>query len=117
MTEATTVQKADTHALAQSFEPAINGAFDERRWQGQAQRNVIMERCILEVMRMDDKQLFAKTAASDESVEAMLNLVDACDELAEHYESGIEMLQAAKSRMLIVLARLKIEWEGETEKR
>lgn len=96
---------------AQSFGPAIDSPFDEKVWRERADEYGKAERCVIAVMRMDDKELTAKVGESGESVDLYLEMGDMCDALLKHYKDGIKVTESASTRLLCVLTRLKLDPE------
>ena len=98
---------------AQSFGPATDRPFDEKAWRDKAANNMTAERHVIAVMRMDDKELFAKVAESEESADLFLEMHDMCGNLLEYYKDAIEVTQSARMRLLCVLSRLELRFERE----
>ena len=96
---------------AQSFGPATDRPFDEKAWREKAADFVALERIVIAVMRMDDKELTAKVGESGESVDLYLEMGDMCGNLIEHHKDVIKATESAATRLLCVLTRLKLDPE------
>ena len=116
MTEINHPDPADRIATAQdyaalSFGPATDRPFDEKAWREKAADFVALERIVIAVMRMDDKELTAKVGESEESADAFLEMYDSCETLRQYYKSGIEVVESARARIIVALSRLELDPE------
>ena len=98
---------------AQSFGPVIDSPFDEKAWREKAADFVALERIVIAVMRMDDKELSAKVAKSEESADSFLEMYDTFETLRQYYKSGIEVVESARARIIVALSRLELRFEEE----
>ena len=96
---------------AQSFEAVADSPFDEKAWREGTDEYLKVERFVIAVMRMDDKELTAKVSESEESVDLFLEMQDMCDKLIEHHKDVIKATESAATRLLCVLTRLKLDPE------
>ena len=116
MTEINHTDPADRIATAQdyaalSFGPATDRPFDEKSWRAKAADFVALERCVIAVMRMDDKELSTKVAKSEESADSFLEMYDTFETLRQYYKSGIEVVESARARIMVALSRLELDLE------
>lgn len=116
MTEINHTETADRIATAQdfaaqSFEAVADSPFDEKTWREGADEYLKVERFVIAVMRMDDKELTAKVGESEESVDLFLEMQDMCGNLIEHHKDVIKATESAATRLLCVLTRLKLDPE------
>ncbi len=97
---------------AQSFGPVIDSPFDKKAWRERADEYLTVERFVIAVMRMDDKELSAKVAKSEESADSFLEMFDTFETLRQHYKDGIEVVESARARIMVALSRLELRFEG-----
>ena len=118
MTESNHTNPTDRIATAQdyagqSFEAVTNGPFDEKAWREKAADFMALERIVIAVMRMDDKELTAKVGESEESADSFLEMYDSLETLRQYYKSGIEVAESARARIMVALSRLELRFEEE----
>ena len=116
MTEINHTETADRIATAQdfaaqSFEAVADSPFDEKTWREGADEYLKVERFVIAVMRMDDKELTAKVGESEESADSFLEMYDTFETLRQYYKSGIEVVESARARIMVALSRLELDPE------
>ena len=96
---------------AQTFEAVTDRPFDEKAWREKAADFVALERIVIAVMRMDDKELTAKVGESEESADSFLEIYDTFETLRQYYKSGIEVVESARARIMVALSRVELDPE------
>jgi hypothetical protein len=77
----------------------------DRAWE---QQRAAMTRIALLVLRDNDRQLAEKFSQSDRAALTAMSMVNQLDEEVEFLKKGIEILEAASARLMIVAARREL---------